>query len=347
MSSPAPSATRALGVLAAAAAVLLAWIAAGDRAGAGVGLLYTVPIGLATWWFGRVAGAVAVAACLGLYLLGTAIHHVSDLGVAVPIRAILFAAAWFGVDQLARARRHLATSAGQLDAVRSALIPPDLPALPDVDAAAAFLPAEHGVSGDFYVLTNAPDGSTVAVIGDVVGHGVAAAQLATFVRASLVSFAANTSDPAEVLMLTNRALCAGGEREDIFVTAACVSLEPVSARLTFAVAGHPAPIRLPDLSDLRPEVVGVPLGVDPDLSLHTASTTLGAGEGVLLYTDGATEARSEGKLLGERGMRDRLAPLARLPARELAGALQQMVVAYADERLRDDVCFLVLRPKTA
>ena len=58
-----------------------------------------------------------------------------------------------------------------LRAIRDALTPPELPQRPGVELAAAFLPAAERVSGDFYLVAEGPQDSTVLVVGDVVGHG--------------------------------------------------------------------------------------------------------------------------------------------------------------------------------
>ncbi len=147
--------------------------------------LYSVPIGLAAWWFGLRPALLAAAACLALFAIGDAIHPISHFGLALVIRAAFFAGVAFLFSLLGRRLRLLEHSAEELEAIRAALTPADLPELAGVDAAAAFVPSELGVSGDFYLLTNGPDGSAVAIVGDVVGHGPAAARLATFVRARL------------------------------------------------------------------------------------------------------------------------------------------------------------------
>jgi serine phosphatase RsbU (regulator of sigma subunit) len=201
------------------------------------------------------------------------------------------------------------------------------------------------VSGDFYLLTNGPDGTALAVVGDVVGHGPASAQLATFVRASLASFAANTSDPAEILAMANRALLDRPEPPSDFVTAVCVSFRPAAGEIVWAVAGHPPPLRLPALDELPTGRAGLPLGLERDLRLTNASMPLCPDEGVLIYTDGVTDARRQDALLGPGGLRRLLAPLASLPASELVSGAQRAVLDYANQELRDDLCILALRQR--
>jgi voltage-gated potassium channel Kch len=167
-------------------------------------------------------------------------------------------------DLVAAARERLAVlehSAEELEAIRAALTPATLPDLPDVDAAAAFVPSEYGVSGDFYLLTNGPDDSTIAVVGDVVGHGPKAARLATFIRARFAAFAANTSDPAEILTLANAALVERPGRDEELVSAVCLRFQAADSSLSYAVAGHPPPLHLPTLVEFQPEGATLLLGL--------------------------------------------------------------------------------------
>lgn len=334
-------------ICASAAAVFVAWLLAGTAGPTGIGFFYAIPVGLATWWEGRRAGAIAVVVCCGLYALGTAFEPVPQFGIALAIRAVAFVAVFLLVAALRERLAVLEHSAEELEAIRAALTPSSLPELADVDAAAAFVPSEYGVSGDFYLLTNAPDGSTVAVVGDVTGHGPEAARLATFVRARFAALAAGSSDPAELLRLANAALLERprARREKDLVSAVCLRFQPRDSTLSWAVAGHPPPLRLPGLQALAPVGETLLLGVDAELALSTAEMTLGRDDGVLVYTDGATDVRQGGAMLGREGLERLLSPLAALPARALATEIEDAVLAWADGPIRDDLCVLVLKPK--
>ena len=83
-----------------------------------------------------------------------------------------------------------------LRAIRDALTPPELPGRPGLELAALFLPAaEERVSGDFYLVGEGPQDSTVLVVGDVVGHGLGAAR-ARLVRTTFAATAPFSDDPA-------------------------------------------------------------------------------------------------------------------------------------------------------
>ncbi|MFL5899551.1 MAG: PP2C family protein-serine/threonine phosphatase [Solirubrobacterales bacterium] len=312
---------------------------------AGFAFFFCLPVALAAWWFGPRMGLLTAAFCLGLYALSDAINPVPEFGIAILIRAVFLLSAAAITAWVAQRLRALEHSAEELEAIRAALAPAELPEISGIDAAAAFVPSELGVSGDFYLLTNGPDGSTVAVVGDVVGHGPAAARLATFIRARFAALAASTSDPAELLSLANAALAErpGGERE--LVTAVCVRLEPGDSDVCWARAGHPSPLGLPGLAELRADGATFLLGAEERLELENARSSLAGSEGLVIYTDGATDVRRGREMLGLDGLRGVLTPLSGLSARVIAAEIERAILAWADRPIRDDLCVLVLKPE--
>jgi serine phosphatase RsbU (regulator of sigma subunit) len=340
------SAVRIASVCAAALLVFAVWLVFDASAQAGIAFFYAIPVGLATWWLGIRAGVAVAVGCCALYALGAAIEPVPDFALALAVRALAFAGVVAVVSVLHERLIVLEHSAEELEAIRAALTPSTLPELPGVDAGATFVASEYGVSGDFYLLTNGPDDSTIAVVGDVVGHGPRAARLATFIRARLAAFAANTSDPAEILTLANAALLERPGRDEQLVSAVCLRFQASDSALSYAVAGHPPPMHLPTLELLEPAGATLLLGVKAELPLTTAEVTLDRGHGVLVHTDGATDVQQGGTRLGSDGLARLLGPLVRLPARVLAREAHKAVLGWADTPLGDDLCILVLRPKS-
>jgi len=334
---------RIASITAAVLAVFVVLIAAGSST-AGLAFFFSVPIALAAWWFGPRGGLLLALACLLLFAVADAIHPRPEFILALVVRGVFFLAVAAGVSWIADRLQVLQHSAEELEAIRSALAPADLPDIPDLDAAAAFVPSELGVSGDFYLLTNGPDGSTVAVVGDVVGHGPAAARLATFIRARFAAFAANTSDPAELLALTNSALVDRPGRRRELVSAVCLRLRPGEDKVCWARAGHPPPLRLPDLEELPLDGSTFLLGADEGLQLDNIECLLEEGAGLVVYTDGATDVRRGKEMLGLDGLRGVLAPLAGLGARVIVNEVERTILAWADRPIRDDLCLVVLKP---
>ncbi|HEX5989676.1 MAG TPA: SpoIIE family protein phosphatase [Solirubrobacterales bacterium] len=328
----------------AALAVFGAWVALA-AVNSGVTFFYSVPVGLAAWWFGGRAALAVTLLCVALYAVGNAIHPAPEFAFAFFVRALFFLVVAAAVTWIAVRVRVLEHSAEELEAIRAALTPTELPDLPGVEAGAAFVPSELGVSGDFYLLTNGPDGSTVAIVGDVVGHGPAAARLATFIRARFAAFAANSSDPAELLTLANAALIDRPGRHRELVSAVCIRFGPGEETVCWSRAGHPPPLRLPQLDELAGDGSTFLLGADEHLRLENTESSIASSEGLVAYTDGATDVRRGRQMLGLEGFAGMLAPLSGLAARVIAGEVEGEILAWADRPIRDDLCLVVLKPR--
>ena len=205
-------------------------------------------------------------------------------------------------DELAEMRLRLAEAEHELEdlrAIRDALTPSELPERPGLELAAAFVPATEQVSGDFYLVAEGPQESTVLVIGDVVGHGLQAARRAAFVRTAFAATAPFSDDPWRLLSWANTALVDRAGPSPDFVTAACMTYLPRERLLRWAYAGHPPALKLPAgaSSACRSRACR-------SVSTASPSTPRGAAgrgtPGVLLYTDGLTEARHDGSSSGWR-----------------------------------------------
>ncbi|MEA2495124.1 MAG: hypothetical protein QOJ29_3035 [Thermoleophilaceae bacterium] len=243
-------------------------------------------------------------------------------------------------DQLEAAERELL----DLRAIRDALTPPDLPKRPGLDLAAAFLPAAaEQVSGDFYLATGGPRDSTVLVVGDVVGHGLDAARRGSFVRTAFIAVAPYSDDPCQLLEWANAALIERAGTDGLFVTAACVTYLPGERRLRWAYAGHPEARWLDDGGPLVAPTHGMPLGINETLGCVEGSCQLAPGAGLLLYTDGLTEARHSGKLFGTEAVTSVLTGLHAASPAEAIAVLRARVTDFAYGGLTDDLCMLATR----
>ena len=231
-----------------------------------------------------------------------------------------------------------------LRAIRDALTPPELPQRPGLELAAAFLPAAaEQVSGDFYLVAEGPQDSTVLVVGDVVGHGLAAGRRAAFVRTAFAATAPFSDDPCRLLSWANTALIERAGTSSEFVTAACVTYHPNEQHLRWAYAGHPQALWLDDGRELIAPRQGTPLGVRADPGCVEGSRRSTAGAGVLLYTDGLTEARHDNKLFGLDAVSAALGGLHRPSPTEALAVLRARVAEFAYGTLTDDLCLLAAR----
>jgi serine phosphatase RsbU (regulator of sigma subunit) len=228
-----------------------------------------------------------------------------------------------------------------LRAIRDALTPSELPRCPGLDLAAAFLPAEV-VSGDFYLAAEGPRDSTVLVVGDVVGHGVNAARRAAFVRTAFAATASFSDDPCQLLSWANTAMIEPAGITSDFVTAACLTYRPDAQLLRCAYAGHPPALSLDDGRELVAPTQGTPLGVRADPEATESSLRMMPGAGLLLYTDGLTEARGDDRRFGLNGVSAALGGLDLPSPAEAVSFLRARVADFASD-LTDDLCLVAAR----
>ena len=157
---------------------------------------------------------------------------------------------------------------------------------------------EARVGGDFYDVFGAKHGQIGLLIGDVSGHGVEAARVATFVKDTVHAFAHQFRRPHLVLRETNRLLV---ERKfPGFVTVFLGFLDPSTGNLVFSSAGHPPPLLLADGGVVTQlESIHHPLGAFADAHYRDSYVDVKEGSVLLLYTDGVTDSRRDRELFGE------------------------------------------------
>jgi serine phosphatase RsbU (regulator of sigma subunit) len=230
-----------------------------------------------------------------------------------------------------------------LRAIRDALTPPELPERPGVDLAATYLPAAERVGGDFYLVAEGPQDATVLVVGDVVGHGLPAARRAAFTRTTFAATAPFSDDPCRLLNWANVALIERASTSFDYVTAACVTYLPREQRLRWAYAGHPPALWLDEPRELTPTQQGAPLGLDADPGCVEGSCRSPSSAGMLLYTDGLTEARRGRKFFGLDGVTTALGSLKHPSPAEAVDTLRARVAEFSLDALADDLCLLAAR----
>ncbi|HEY2535710.1 MAG TPA: SpoIIE family protein phosphatase [Solirubrobacteraceae bacterium] len=227
------------------------------------------------------------------------------------------------------------------------LLPESLPEIPGAQIQARYSPAGeiNEVGGDFYDLFQPRDGQWILVIGDVCGKGPRAAGVTALARHTLRAAALSEQAPAEMLRTLHRALRLQPAGADL-CTACVVLMEPTPecTRLTVALAGHQPPLRIePEGAVTALGEPGTLLGVLDPIDIIESTGELRAGETLLLYTDGVTEAGRAGRQLGESGLRGLCAQTAHLPLDGVLEHIEHAVLERATGRLRDDVALLAVR----
>ncbi|WP_299953479.1 SpoIIE family protein phosphatase [uncultured Modestobacter sp.] len=225
------------------------------------------------------------------------------------------------------------------------------PVQPDhLELAVRYRPAAQDVAigGDWYDAFQQPDGATVLVIGDVMGHDLEAAaamaQLKTLVRAIAYD---RQDEPAEVVRRVDRAVA--GLDVTTLATALVARVEQHDVdhaaglrRLRWATAGHPVPLLLladGTVADLEAPV-GPPLGMGWMGERADGMALLPPESTLLLFTDGLFERRTGDLDEGRARLRAAVAELAGQPLDVLCDGL---LAALLDEGAEDDVALLAVR----
>ena len=224
-----------------------------------------------------------------------------------------------------------------------------LPRIPEVTLAARYLTASHDdhVGGDWYdaLLLS---GVTSLVIGDVVGHDIAAAAVMGQLRNLLRALVWNDNDaPSRVVGRLDRA--ARDLHLGTMATMVVATVEPPSpdrAGGPFTVrwtnAGHPPPILVAE--DGTTEVLGdvgdLLLGVRPDSARTDGVRTVAPGTTMLLYTDGLIETRETPDDVRTAQLTE---VLGRLHHLDLESLLDGVIAAMVGDHPDDDVALLAAR----
>ncbi|MEW2166472.1 SpoIIE family protein phosphatase [Streptomyces sp. NPDC007084] len=176
--------------------------------------------------------------------------------------------------------------------LQRALLPTALPVLPEVTAAARYLPAGHtaDVGGDWYDLIPLSAGQVALVIGDVMGHGLPEAATMGRVRTALHTLAALELPPDEIMGHLNDIV--GGLGEHSYATCLYALYDATDGSCTVVRAGHPPPlVVLPDGSAHFPDVAANPPLGAAFPPFETTKLKLAADSLLVLYTDGLVESR--------------------------------------------------------
>ncbi|RJQ54576.1 MAG: PAS domain S-box protein [Actinobacteria bacterium] len=195
------------------------------------------------------------------------------------------------------------------------------------------------VGGDFFDLFAVGERIYV-VIGDVAGAGVSAAGRTEIVRSSVRCLALVDPSPAFIIGHVNEALLQRASEQ--FVTVSLLMLDRRGGTMTVCSAGHPPPLLVAEECSFVPVSQGLPLGVMP-YEYEEGALDMAGAHTILLYTDGVTEARREGRFFGEDRLLDIARKLRGRDCDDMAKGVLRSVQEFTGGRLSDDLAVLCLR----
>ena len=262
--------------------------------------------------------------------------------------------------QLEEARQIIRHHLGQIAEIQQKLLPPADLSIPGITLASSYIPFVSA-GGDYYdVMPLAPVAGNAqqsqiwprwgTIVADVSGHGPAAAVEAAMLDAILRTYPNLSDGPAAVLGYANRHFFSRQIRGN-FITAFAANYDPQTCLLTYTNAGHnpPVPRRAgpPPRLECRDGSGGIPLGVDRTHSWDSVELKVAAGDLLVLYTDGVTEARdAAGDMFGIERLQRTIAACEPEPQRVVTTLERALELHRKGTTPRDDQTILVIRIDT-
>jgi sigma-B regulation protein RsbU (phosphoserine phosphatase) len=233
--------------------------------------------------------------------------------------------------------------------IQLSLLPDSPLRLPGAELAGVCVPASH-VGGDYFDFFHA-SGDVDAVIADVSGHSVGAALIMAEVRSTLRAETRKVTGvpvgPAQVLRALNDLLYDDLTRAELFITMFYLKYLSDTRTLKYANAGHnwALLLRLGDAACTPLDAEGLVLGVWREVDFEERSIELAAGDRLLLYTDGVTEAETpQGTFFGYARLCALFSAYRTLPPEALIEKLLAEVRAFCGKApLRDDISMVMLQ----
>jgi sigma-B regulation protein RsbU (phosphoserine phosphatase) len=226
--------------------------------------------------------------------------------------------------------------------IQQSLLPRRMPIIEGAELSVAWRPAGI-VSGDYFDVIRFDVGRTALCVGDVMGKGMPAALVMSNLQALVKAFATAATPPLRLCEQINRAVC-GNLPEGRYITFFYGMFETASRRFVYANAGHNPPLLVRrDGRTRRLSEGGIVLGLFPESGYEQGEVKLRAGDRLLCFTDGVTEAANDaGELFDEERLLRLLVENRRQSASELRETILGAVADFSGGSFQDDVTLMAL-----
>jgi phosphoserine phosphatase RsbU/P len=219
--------------------------------------------------------------------------------------------------------------------IQQTLQPGKLNELPGYQVETFYKPFRE-VGGDYFDVIELAGNRTLLAVADVSGKGMPAALLAANIQALVRSLANLDADPLSLARQINKHLCRYTPN-DRFATAVFILLSRETGELTYANAGHNAPIVFASGAAIELAATGMPLGLFPKAEYEARSALLSPAGVLLIFTDGLTDSIAGDN--AESRLRDALADR----SGKTMTILQSLIDPHFNE---DDVTILLIKRNT-
>ena len=228
--------------------------------------------------------------------------------------------------------------------IQRGLLPTSHPSVIGLDIHGGSVPC-RGVGGDYYDYLPFDDGQLGLLVGDVAGKGISAALLMTSLQARARVLFDEPEGLADRMSRLNRAVssnCPGNR----FITFFAAVIHPTTGALRYTNAGHNPPLLIRASGTVEKlDTIGIVLGIMPRAPYSEAATNMAAGDMLVLYSDGVTEAaRPDEEEFGETRLAELATELRHLPAIEIAERIQTEITTFtAGAPPGDDITLVIIR----
>jgi phosphoserine phosphatase RsbU/P len=233
--------------------------------------------------------------------------------------------------------------------VQRALLPQEVPQINGWEVAVFSRPASI-VGGDYFDFGRFRNGHQAFVIADVMGKGMPASMLMASLQASLRIIIPESNGPTTVLDRVNKVFCHNINLTK-FVTLFVAELDPANGVVRYANAGHNPPLVLRNSDNASARSIetlpptGAAIGLLENARFGAEDIQIKAGESLVLYTDGVSEAGIQaGEMFGEERIKQYLLTSQNESATVLMRGLLQELYAFTQSSTpADDSTIMVVR----
>jgi len=303
----------------------------------------------AHWWRSTWSREFRVAAVGGLVFLSVATYQ--TLGGTlrlehVAILVFMLSVGYLVVQRMLASERQFVAVSRELELaqqIQRSILPRGLPDVAGLSVAARYVPMS-AIGGDFYDFATEQADRLGVIVADVSGHGVPAALLASMVKIAFAAEAERLDDSGLVLTNINRRLC--GAFQGAYVTACCGFIDALSGTLTYASAGHPAPLlRRRDGQVEQLKERGLLLAFDAHAQYAATEVALHPGDRLVFFSDGLAEAcNASDEFLSDARLEQFVAGSAAVTPEQFVDELVAELRRWVgqDTPLQDDVTLVVV-----
>lgn len=229
--------------------------------------------------------------------------------------------------------------------IQQQMLPSSLPSIDGYEIAATTIPCKT-IGGDMYDVIQIAEHQYLFHVADVSGKGIPASLLVSTLNASLEAYL-ESHMPLDALVQRLNMVVLKNAPSDHFITLCLFVLDTATHTLQYVNAGHNSPyIFTPTTKTFSALCAsGIPLGMMEGMTYELVSTSLHAGETLIAYTDGVTEAMNKRKqMFGDDRLKKTVERMYQKRAEEILNAVLEEVQRFeAGEPSADDVTMLVVK----